>query len=116
MNHESEIFEMQAQLCRSLNHAVRLQIIHTLKEGPKPVKEIATAVNSSQSSVSRHLSILRSSGLLSTQRKGAEIYYEITNPKLVAVCEMMRAILSERESQQLDLLKLMKGQIEDHPA
>jgi DNA-binding transcriptional ArsR family regulator len=60
MKHELVIFEMQAKLCQSLGHAIRLCIIHTLKEGPKSVKEIATIVEVSQPTVSRHLSVLRS--------------------------------------------------------
>lgn len=110
MNHELLIFEMQSQLCQSLGHTIRLRIIHTLKEGPKSVNEIATSVGASQSTVSRHLSVLRSTGLLIAHRKGPEVYYAITNPKVVEVCEMMRSILAERESLQLDLLQSMKDQ------
>jgi DNA-binding transcriptional ArsR family regulator len=108
MNHELLIFEMQSQLCQSLGHAIRLRIIHTLKDGPKSVNEIAAIVGASQPTVSRHLSVLRSTGLLIAQRKGPEVYYAITNPKVVEVCEMMRSILAERESLQLDLLQSMK--------
>ncbi|MEW5872200.1 MAG: metalloregulator ArsR/SmtB family transcription factor [Chloroflexota bacterium] len=105
MNHELAIFEMQAQLCQSLGHTIRLRIIHALKEGPKSVNEIATAVDASQPTISRHLSLLRSTGLLASHRRGIEVFYEITNPKIVEVCEMMRSILAEREAQQLELLQ-----------
>lgn len=105
MNHELVVFEMQAQLCQSLGHTVRLRIIHALKAGPKSVSEIATAVEASQPTISRHLSVLRSTGLLTSQRKGIEVIYEIANPKIVEVCEMMRSILAEREAQQLELLQ-----------
>ena len=108
MNHEIQIFEMQAQLCQSLGHTIRLRIIHTLKEGPKSVNELAALLKASQPTISRHLSVLRSTGILTAHRKGAEVFYEITNPKVVEVCEMMRSILAERESLQLDLLHSMK--------
>ena len=108
MSNETVIFEMQAQLCQSLGNAVRLRIIHALKEGPKSVNEIAAIAETSQSTTSRHLSVLRTTGLLAAHRKGAEVYYEITNPKVVEVCEMMRSILAERESLQLHLLNSMK--------
>jgi DNA-binding transcriptional ArsR family regulator len=108
MAHELQIFEMQAQLCQSLGNSIRLRIIHTLKDGPKSVNELAAVVDASQPTVSRHLSVLRSTGILTAQRKGAEVFYEITNPKVVEVCDMMRSILAERESLQLDLLKSMK--------
>lgn len=112
MNHELDIFDLQAQLCQSLGNALRLRIIHTLKEGAKSVNEIATLVEASQPTASRHLSILRSTGLLTAHRKGIEIYYEITNPKVVEVCEMMRGILAERELKQLDLLHCIQSQKE----
>jgi ArsR family transcriptional regulator len=108
MDHELQIFEMQAQLCQSLGHAIRLRIIHTLKEGPKSVNEIAAIVEASQPTVSRHLSVFRSTGLLTAQRRGSEVFYAITNPKVVEVCEMMRTILAERESLHLNLLNSMK--------
>ena len=108
MNHEIQIFEMQAQLCQSLGHTIRLRIIHTLKEGPKSVNEIAAILDASQPSISRHLAVLRSTGILTATRKAQEVIYEITNPKVVEVCEMMRSILAERESLQFDLLQSMK--------
>lgn len=104
------IFEMQAQLCQVLGHAVRLRIVHSLKEGPKCVNNlVAVLKNVPQPTVSRHLSVLRSAGILSTRRQGMEIIYEIANPKIVGVCEMMRTILAERESQQLELLHRIRA-------
>jgi ArsR family transcriptional regulator, virulence genes transcriptional regulator len=105
MNHDPMFFEMQAQFCQSLGNTIRLQIIDILQEGPKPVNEIAGIVGAPQPTVSRHLSVLRSTGLLASERRGTEVYYEITNPKVVEVCEMMRSILAEREILQFDLLR-----------
>ncbi len=109
MNHELDIFDLQAQLCQSLSNAVRLRIIHALKETPKSVNEISAEVGISQPSVSRHLAVLRSTGLLTAHRKAQEVIYEITNPKVVEVCEMMRCILAEREAQHRDLLNRMQS-------
>ena len=104
MEHELDIFDMQAQLCQSLSNAVRLKIIHTLKNAPKSVNDISAELGVSQPTISRHLAVLRTAGLLTARRKAQEVFYEITNPKVVEVCEMMRHILTEREAQQLDLL------------
>ncbi len=109
MNHELDVFNLQAQLCQSLGNAIRLRIIHALKESPKSVNGISAEVGISQPAVSRHLSVLRSTGLLTAHRKAQEVFYEITNPKIVEVCEMMRCILAEREAQQLDLLHRIQG-------
>lgn len=104
MNHELDIFNLQAQLYQSLSNATRLRIIHTLKDAPKSVNEISAELGILQCTVSRHLAVLRSTGLLTARRKAQEVFYEITNPKVVEVCEMTRCILAEREARQLDLL------------
>lgn len=109
MNHEHDVFYLQAELCHSLSHPVRLQIIQALKTSPKSVNEISTEIGVLQPTVSRHLAVLRSAGVLTAQRKAQEVYYTIANHKIVEVCEMMRSILAEREAQQLDLLQRIQG-------
>ena len=111
MEQDVIIFDLQAQLCKVLGNSVRLQIVDSLKEGPKCVNEIVAILeNQSQPTISRHLSVLRSAGILSTQRHGVEVIYEITNPKIVDVCEMMRSILAERESHYMELLQRLQGE------
>lgn len=106
MEQDFIVFEMQAELCQVLGHTVRLRIVHALKEGPLCVNALVTELhNVPQPTVSRHLAVLRSAGILSTHRQGMETIYEIANPKIVGVCEMMRTILVDRESQQLDILQ-----------
>jgi DNA-binding transcriptional ArsR family regulator len=107
MNNELDIFDLQAQLYQSLGNPVRLRIIQALKEGPKSVNEISIMISIPQSSISRHLAVLRSTGLLTAHRRAQEIMYEITNPKVVEVCNMMHGILAQREAQHRDLLHRM---------
>jgi len=52
--------------------------------------------------------VLRSSGILTRQRRGQEVFYEITSPKIVEVCEMMRVILVEQESHHLEIFNILK--------
>lgn len=110
MEHDFIVFEMQAQLCQVLGNVVRLRIVHALKEGPKCVNAlVADLKNIPQPTVSRHLAVLRSAGVLTTHRMGLEVIYEIANPKIVGVCEMMRTILAERESRQIEILRRMQA-------
>jgi ArsR family transcriptional regulator len=105
MEQEFPVFEMQAQLCQVLGHSIRLRIVNSLKAGPLCVNELVSVLKTvPQPTVSRHLSVLRSAGVLSTQRRGMEVIYEIANLKIVGVCDMMRTILAERGSQQIQIL------------
>ena len=108
MNNSIDIFDLQAELCQSMGHAVRLRILHNLIEAPKSVSEITKLVSASQPVVSRHLAILKNAGILVSQRKGQEVFYEVANPKVIHVCEMMRGLLAERDAQQLDLIQRLE--------
>lgn len=108
MSENAIVFELQAKLCQVLAHPIRLRIINTLKDGGvKPVNEIVSLVEEAQSTVSRHLGVLRSAGILETHRKGTEIYYEITSPKIVDVCELMRSVLIEQETHRAEMFNLI---------
>ncbi len=102
------IFDLQAKLCQTLGQQVRLKIINQLKDGPKCVTSIAELIEIPQPSVSRHLHVLRSAGVLTRQRKGQEVYYEIASPKIVEVCEMMREILADQELYHLKIFNLLQ--------
>jgi DNA-binding transcriptional ArsR family regulator len=108
MSENPIIFDLQAKLCQTLGQSVRLRIINLLKSGPQCVTSIAEKIEVPQPTVSRHLTVLRSAGILTRQRKGQEVFYEITSPKIVEVCEMMRAILAEQESYHLEILNILQ--------
>jgi ArsR family transcriptional regulator len=110
MDQEFIVFEMQSQLCQVLGNTIRLRIVHALKEGPMCVNAlVADLKNIPQPTVSRHLAVLRSAGILTTRRHGMETIYEIAIPRIVGVCEMMRSILAERESHQLEIVRRMQA-------
>jgi DNA-binding transcriptional ArsR family regulator len=101
------IFEIQANLCRTMSHALRLEIVHLLREKPRRVMDIAASTGHSPSAISRHLGVLRHGGVLMTERHGQEIFYQIANPKMVTICDLMREVLMEEASRQSNLIKGM---------
>jgi len=102
------VFDLQAKLCQVLGHSVRLKIIHALKEGALSVNTIASMVEVTQPTASRHLAILRSAGVLDTHRKGLEVYYEITSDKIIDVCETMRTVLAEQEAYRAKIFNFIQ--------
>jgi len=86
-------YEIQASFFKALGHPRRLQIIHLLSQGGKTVNEIAKILKISQSNVSQHLAILRSSGIVQYVRKDHNIYYSISDQRINELCEMVCDIL-----------------------
>ena len=98
-----EVFELQSHLCRAMSHGVRLEIVHILRDGPQNVTNMAKMIGVNQANLSRHLGVLRSIGLVSAQRQGQENIYQISNPKIVTICDLMRQVLVEQIARQAEV-------------
>jgi DNA-binding transcriptional ArsR family regulator len=107
--YDSIIFELQAQLCDAMSHPARQKIIHILFDGKKSVGDIVDLAELGQSLVSRHLAILKRAGVVTSVRHGQEIYYEVSNPRIADVCELMRKVLSEQLAQSSERIERLKS-------
>ncbi len=97
---DESIFEFQAGFCRAMGNAVRLKILHSLRERSKSVTEIIQETGYSQANVSRHLSVLRSVGVVDSERQGTAIQYSLTDPKVGEVCDLVRNVLVDHMKQR----------------
>lgn len=67
------------QLFKTLSDETRLAIVMLLREaGELCVCDICAATEEAQPKVSRHMAILRESGLVSDRREGKWIYYRLS--------------------------------------
>ena len=101
---ERSIFDIQADFCRAMGNATRLQILHVLRERPMTVSEIMAELELNQSMISRQLSVLRSVNVVVGERRGNEMIYHLTNEKIGEVCDLVRTVLMEEMHKQTDIL------------
>jgi len=80
---DDKILETLSRLFGLLRDPNRLKIIFAVGKGKKSVSEIMNETSLPQTLVSFHLRPLRESGILSTERKGAFIYYSLSEPALI---------------------------------
>ena len=104
MNPKS-IFEIQSGLCRAMVSPLRMEIMHLLRNGPLNVGDLASAASTPPTTVSRNLAILRNAGAVITRRDGNTILYNVANPKLMSVCDLMRQVLIEQIDEQTKLIE-----------
>jgi DNA-binding transcriptional ArsR family regulator len=74
-----------AAVFRALADPTRRQILEDLRDGEQPAGQIASRFTISGPSISRHLAILRSAGLVAERRDGNRILYSLVEERL-AVC------------------------------
>jgi len=89
----SKLFELHADLLKALAHPRRLEIIQLLQDQELPVTDIHTMLDLPQANISQHLMILRDFEILTTRREGKQIYYQLSNPKILQACDLIREFL-----------------------
>lgn len=75
----------EAELLKALAHPTRLLIIKKLMENDCNVNKIVTSLKIPQSSVSRHIGILRMRGIIEGEKSGLEVCYKIISKKATKV-------------------------------
>ncbi len=99
------IYELQAEISKTLAHPLRLAILHNLKSGEKTVNQLTLTLGASQSNISQHLAILRQRQIVKTRKDGTNIYYRVASPKISQACDMVREVLIEQLSEKQELAK-----------
>lgn len=102
---DKKIYELHAELCKTLAHPKRIEIINLLRDGEKPVKELLDKIGIDKGNLSQHLSILRKNNIVSTRRDGLNIYYQITKSKMIKACDIIRDVLFEQIEESKAILK-----------
>lgn len=77
--------EAAGQLLRVLAAPIRLAVIEKLADGPRCVHELVESLGASQSLVSQHLRILRAAQLVTCERRGREIAYQLTDTRVADI-------------------------------
>ena len=89
----------QVNFFRCLSDETRLNIVKLIAENKELcVCDLTEKLQLSQPKISRHLALLRASGLLQDRRQGQWVYYSI-NPKLANWCYEILDILKTVQSQ-----------------
>ncbi len=97
-----------ADFFKVLSEVSRLNIVCCLRSGAKNVSEIIEITKLGQANVSKHLKILAQAGIVSRQQKGINVYYQIANPFVFELCDLVCDSLSVQIQQQNDHLAQLK--------
>ena len=91
-----QVFNLHAQLLKALAHPRRLEIIHLLRDRELPVGDIHNMLDLPQANISQHLMILRDSGVVTTRRDGKQIYYQLSDERIIKASDLLRDVLIDQ--------------------
>lgn len=90
------VYKRQAKVLKALANESRLMIVDRLSRGECTVGELTKMVGSDQSTVSKHLAVLRSHGIVEDRREGNNVYYELLTPCVLEFFSCASQVLNTR--------------------
>jgi len=92
---DPKILQTAAKILRALAHPLRLRIIEKLKKRKYSVGELVTALDLPQAVVSKHLALLKNTGILTSKTDCNFRYYSIANSKVLDVLSCIQKSCSK---------------------
>ncbi len=110
---DKSIFELHAEVCKSLSSAKRLEILSILRDKELSVGKIVELMQVAKANVSQHLAVMRKAGIVRSRRGGLNVYYRVSNGKVIKACNLMREVLLEHQANTSKLMRrhTLKGQV-----
>jgi DNA-binding transcriptional ArsR family regulator len=98
-----EVNLLHANICQALADPTRILILYALADAPMHVSELAEGLDAPQSTVSRHLKVLRDRRLVLAEREGASVRYSLADARVIDALDALRAVLMGSLEQQAHL-------------
>ena len=91
-----DAIELVAARLRLLGDPARLRILRELLRGECSVLDLAERVGLQQPTVSKHLSALRSEGIVARRQEGLHSFYSVADDSVSKLCDLVCEGLAKR--------------------
>ena len=90
---EMQLFEKQADIAKAIAHPVRVAVLEFVKDGEQCVFDIANAVGTERSNLSKHLSVMVNAGVLTSRKEGLKVMYRVKTPCIMRFLDCLKDCL-----------------------
>jgi len=95
-----QLYEARAKVAKALAHPSRLLMLDALAEKEMCVCELTDLVGADQSTVSKHLAVLKNAGIVSDRKEGVMIYYGLKVACLRGFWNCVEGVLKQNLKEQ----------------
>lgn len=95
----------RAAVLKALSHPTRLWLLEQIQQQERCVCDLTGGINADISTVSKHLSVLKQVGIVSSRRDGKQIYYRLETPCLLKMIDCIETVLEKNAQAQASLLQ-----------
>lgn len=95
-----QAIEKVAHYFQALAEPTRLRILNLLRQEEHNVGELAEACGYTAANMSRHLALLMQQGFVKREGRGNSVYYQIADPTIYALCDLVCDRISAHHQEQ----------------
>jgi len=92
--------EIRSEVIKAMAHPVRLMVIELLKDGEKSFSELMEYFAIDKSTLSKHISVLKVAGIVSSQKSGVESVFRLQVPCVTEFFSCVTAVIQDKIAQQ----------------
>lgn len=96
--------EARARIIKALSHPTRLFMVEELSKGERCVCELTEMIGADFSTVSKHLTILKNSGIVTDDKRGAQVFYSLKVPCIINFLSCVETVLQENAASVASLV------------
>jgi DNA-binding transcriptional ArsR family regulator len=93
---EKKILEAKSRVLKALGHPSRLYIVEKLSRGEQCVCKLVDEIEADFSTVSKHLAVLKSAGIVEDDKRGQQVFYRLRVPCVIRFMDCVEAVLTEK--------------------
>ena len=103
-----ELRRFKAEIFQALAHPTRVALVETLAEGEQAAGALIERLGLEQANASQHLAVLRAKQIVTTRRSGNQVFYQLRDPVLARVLELLREYFYAQLAGTAGLLEELK--------
>jgi DNA-binding transcriptional ArsR family regulator len=96
----------RANVFKALAHPSRLLIVEELARQAHCVCELTEMIGADMSTVSKHLSVLKSAGIVQDEKRGLQVYYRLKMPCVLRFFDCVGEVIETNVKEQWELVNL----------
>ena len=99
-------YALRAKIVKAMAHPTRLFIIDQLMKGERCVCELIEMVGDDPSTISKHLSLMKSAGLLEDEKRGLKVFYKLKYRCLTGYLDCIDRVLTNNSKEYVKFASL----------
>jgi ArsR family transcriptional regulator len=93
---EEQVVELQAEILKAMAQPTRLRILECLRKGEKCICEIVPLIHGEQSNISRHISLMQKTHLVTTRKDGVRVMVRVRDPRIFEILDHVGLLLKKQ--------------------